>query len=1185
MRIYAAAASVAVALGVATAQTSPTTSTSPTVPTSTVSTSSGSNNPITIEKEPVSCVFRYSMPTATNLPSGVATPLITSTTLPDSDSDDKKELITDSVENGSEDDLGKDVSELDTSSSSNDKNGKENVSKTPTSTTKTPSSTSEAPSSTPETPPSTSETKSSTSETKSSTPEVKSSTPEVKSSTPEVKSSTPETKTSTPETKTSTTETPASTTKAPASTTETKTSTTETPKAPASSTTETPASTPKAPASSPETQKSTTKTSTSSKTEESTSTLDELVSTTTAKATSPTGSDDNRRLMGETTATTAEGMSDTSDSAEPIASPTTTTPPSTTTTPPSTNTTPPSTTTTPPSTTTTPPSTNTTPPSTNTTPPSTNTTPPSTTTTPSSTNTTPSSTNTTPSSTNTTPSSTNTTPSSTNTTPSSTDTTSSSTDTTPSSPTKTPSEIPNATSSKSTAIPDMQKQMELPLMPGIGDGTGSREKPESTSIEFSCDETFYSAWHTMGLTCKGTELDIVAAVASAECLIYSGLSSGTEIFDLATCMSSCRFPACNNGIWDYSSNEGMNSSIYANLDFITLMSYAGPQAAEAAADSVQQPFSNLTFAVTTKCDYTSDNSFSDCQCAGGMSTTPSSGAAGASETSNLQYTVPFNKGLEDSHHWPDGTKKTTVDKAGIASTTIASGAATVSIVAGGVMSVASGIVGGTSVGVASSMSAAASVGITLAAVDICQFSIMLTQMNVDARPRFMENMGRRMAPATFTFLPFGKSKPTPSDDLNPAGSTATSRRLVDDSSANGSSSHGSGPGTATSGIQGMEKYAALIGVDPDMLFYLAVAGIACMVGIVFGLYVMAMGVCYFIVKDFTTFSRKWLDKAIGVLMMILILSEYVVGATAMYQICYCIDHDSVDVSFFLAIAALLGLAFGTILYGVIVIKNNEDELRDLGTKDHFDKKFHNRYGPLYDEHSFEGRFFFAPKLLLALLCGMTTGMVWIQGLWQIIVLIALHIVFLLYLEIKQPYPTAFVQKTSSFVIIIKISALFLSFFLLSSATSFTESIPDDLREGVSFAIVGLQVLVLLCLMIRQVYIFYRTWKLKRDGTSTDNKTVTMQTTSARAGSEGFFALGGEPQYCSNKGRGNSLAVLGDTTPKMQDHYAQQTPSNVNHNYDNQPHGSQPQQMNTYNMQQNHFVAQQNNHQRNNEVDL
>ncbi|OWZ00366.1 hypothetical protein PHMEG_00028458, partial [Phytophthora megakarya] len=323
----------------------------------------------------------------------------------------------------------------------------------------------------------------------------------------------------------------------------------------------------------------------------------------------------------------------------------------------------------------------------------------------------------------------------------------------------------------------------------------------------------------MGLTCDGTELDVESAAASTECLIYSGTSSGSEISNLATCMSVCRFPACNNGTWDYTAADGINSELYAGLDFITLMSYAGTEAAASVADAVQQPFSNLTFAATTECDYTSDSSFSACQCAGVTGTTSGSNTAGASNNANSQYAVPANKGLEDSNHWADGTAKSTVDKAGIASTTIGSSAATVSVVAGGVMSVASGVVGGTSAGVASGVSAAASVGITMAAVDICQFSIMLNQMNVDARPRFMENMGKKMAPAAFTFLPFGKKNSSSSDDSNSTSSSSgssysqtQSRRLADGSSMSGSA--GSGSDSTTTGVQGMEKYASLIGVDP-----------------------------------------------------------------------------------------------------------------------------------------------------------------------------------------------------------------------------------------------------------------------------------------------------------------------------------------------------------------------------------
>lgn len=659
----------------------------------------------------------------------------------------------------------------------------------------------------------------------------------------------------------------------------------------------------------------------------------------------------------------------------------------------------------------------------------------------------------------------------------------------------------------------------------------------------------------MGLTCGDSALDVDAAAAQTQCLIYSGTADGTGVTDLKTCLSVCRFPGCTNGTWDYAADDGINSDIYADLDLLSLLTYAGESAAVSGA--VSQPFSNLTMTAETECDYTSDSSFSACQCDNYVySSTSSSSTAGTSGTASNSYTVPEDKGLEDSDHWADGTTKTTVDKAGIATSTIGSSAATVSVVAGGVMSVASGVVGGTSAGVASGVSAAASVGITMAAVDLCQFSIMINQMNVDARPRFLEKMGKKMAPAGFQFLPFGKvsSSDNSTDGSGSSSSSAstsgsgTRRRLGSSStSASGSSSSGSGSSSSTS-VQGMEKYAALIGVEADKLFYLTVAGIGCLIGALFACYGLFMLAAYSFVSDFPAFSKKWFDKAIGVLMMILILSEYVIGATAMYQICYCIDNDSIDVSFGLAIIALLVMAFGTILFGVLVIRNNEEELRDLGTKDHFDKKFHARFGPLYDEYSFEGRFFFAPKLMLALLCGMTTGMVWIQGLWQIIVLIGFHIAFLFYLEMKQPYPTAFVQKTSSFVIIIKISALFLSFFLLSSATSFNEDIPDDLREGVGFAIVGLQVLVLVALMIRQMYIFYRTWKLKRDGASADDDKAgtTVVTANNRDGNtDPFFSLG-EPQYghanqqqqqygqanqqqqqYGQPGRENSVAILGD----------------------------------------------------------
>ena len=362
-------------------------------------------------------------------------------------------------------------------------------------------------------------------------------------------------------------------------------------------------------------------------------------------------------------------------------------------------------------------------------------------------------------------------------------------------------------------------------------------------------------------------------------------------------------------------------------------------------------------------------------------------------------------------------------------------------------------------------------------------------------------MGKRMASAAFTFLPFGKENYTESQ--------STSRRRLADANAS----------TAEQPqAHGMERYAQLIGVQVNYLFYVTLAGVLASLASVLVLYALLVCVCGAFVADFGAFARKWWDKAVGVLLLIAIVSEYAVGVTATFQFCWSMDQNQVDAGLFLSIGVLLFLALGTILFGVVVIKNNEHQLRDLGTKDHLEKPIYARYGPLYDEYKYENRFFFAPKLLLALLCGMTTGMIWLPGLYQLLVLLALHIAFLFLLEYKQPFAAQFVQRASSLVVFIKISALFLSCFLLASASSASSVIPVDLREAVGFVIVGLQVLVLVCLMVRQVYIFVRTYKLKRQEKDAEEAQQQQQQLAATStssnrdagrdagGADSFFAM-------------------------------------------------------------------------------
>ena len=70
--------------------------------------------------------------------------------------------------------------------------------------------------------------------------------------------------------------------------------------------------------------------------------------------------------------------------------------------------------------------------------------------------------------------------------------------------------------------------------------------------------------------------------------------------------------------------------------------------------------------------------------------------------------------------------------------------------------------------------------------------------------------------------------------------------------------------------------------------------------------------------------------------------------------------------------------------------------------------------------------------MLALVSGMTTGLTVVTPRIQIVVLVSIHMFFLLYLEVRRPYHTPFLQKTAALVTTMKIAALGLTFFLVSS---------------------------------------------------------------------------------------------------------------------------------------------------------
>jgi hypothetical protein len=616
--------------------------------------------------------------------------------------------------------------------------------------------------------------------------------------------------------------------------------------------------------------------------------------------------------------------------------------------------------------------------------------------------------------------------------------------------------------------------------------------PSFVQGEFSCDQKFYSAWKQMGLFCAGEELNISKAVQAASCVIYAG----TKLTNVAACLSICKFPACNETSgWSYESENGIDSLIYQNLDLLQLLRFGGvantkAKVAPATTTSrllplpleASQHFSNVTFKSSNQCAFEDESSFfKSCECPRLLGSTSSPTSAAISSLvqdpktlapTPILYTVPIDKGMGDFNHWADGRPKTTLDKLGITTTSLGGSAVGVSVAVSGAMSITGGVLGSTSAagGIAT---AGASSALALAAIDLCQFSVMINQLNLDARPRMLEEMGKRMAPSIFTFLPFGKVASTNQNE------THTTKRFLLDEKENEEEEK-------EKKIQGMKRYAKLIGIQVDQLFYVTLAGVILMFVVVFICYLLFMAICFVIFfcvcvpqkkVNFSKFATKCFDKVIGLFMMIAILSEYAIGVTATFHFCYCIEtNQQFTFGHFVSLFVFLLIGLGTIVFGLWIIKKNEQEIQDLGTKKHLKKRIYTRYGVLYDEYKYENRFFFGPKLVLVLGCGMITGMLWISGTTQLICLISLHILFLFCMEFKQPYPTKFIQKASSLVVFMKISTLFLSFCLIYSNS---KVIPLELRQAIGFVIIGLQVLVLICLCVRQIYIFYRTWKLKR----------------------------------------------------------------------------------------------------------
>lgn len=558
------------------------------------------------------------------------------------------------------------------------------------------------------------------------------------------------------------------------------------------------------------------------------------------------------------------------------------------------------------------------------------------------------------------------------------------------------------------------------------------DKDDSNTIV--CDEKFYGQWLKKKLTCGGADLDVSGAVTSSKCSVYGGQFYGIPG---DACVSLCRFPACLNDKWSYTATNGFQSLIYKNLSLISFMNPSMVKDFTKRVTGFSAIAADQSFVSTKECA-----SFAACSC-----------STFSGELTDEQKKKDRSFGITQGVIKNDETTKTAavitpVTKA-FASTTIA---------LTGVISVAAAVGGGAAGvgGVSTSAMAAASSGNTaVASIDVCQFMVFVSMLKLEGGSYIISSAGKQLAASMFLFYKFEDT------DMNNFGT----RRLSDFD--------------MTSSESGISTYCRNVGIDEDMLFVSALAGVATVLGCVLGLFLIAYALSGLFMSR-RDFVAKFYDRTIGFVILILIVSQYSIGVAATYQIYRSFDTNALhDIKLYAAVLSIIFLAFGIIVYGYFVIKRHEEEIKDVGTPGHLDKKVCLRYGPLYDEYKYRHRFFFAPKMMLALISGCVTGYVGISTTAQLAILLVSNVLFFLYLEIRSPYNSRFAQTTTSFVTLMKMAVLILTFFLISAASA--DGFPTDLQHGVSLTIVGLNAFMIFILMLRGVYAFYRKYKLQKAG--------------------------------------------------------------------------------------------------------
>lgn len=328
-------------------------------------------------------------------------------------------------------------------------------------------------------------------------------------------------------------------------------------------------------------------------------------------------------------------------------------------------------------------------------------------------------------------------------------------------------------------------------------------------------------------------------------------------------------------------------------------------------------------------------------------------------------------------------------------------------------------------------------------VEQAQFIGMISQLQIDGAPVFLHEFSREMAWTNFNI-------PKSITDMTQSG-----RRRLDTSLLS----------TTASGETGPKRYAALIGVKPKDLFFYTLLSFALVVGAIHALFFL--GVIVFSAmskkKSFGQVAGELYRKVIWACILALLLAQYIFSMAGSYYIYVNGSSENRDQYFVWGTIGLIVMVGFAIIFGVLIIGSNRDELEDIGTYAHDQRPFASKYSAYYDEYNFDNRFFFVPRILLAVSTGAVVGTIQ-DATTQLLCILGITILYLVLLLWREPNLLRFLYYIGIASVFMKVVLVCMMLMLVQD-----DFFPQDVRDNVAYGIIGVNMFIFFLLFLRQAY--------------------------------------------------------------------------------------------------------------------